>query len=467
MPRSLKLLPSILLAVLVGLILKADPPRSVRAQPSFLALITCEAYDAEDYYISDSSEGTYVLASLVPDCEFNDVSVEVEPVAEQASYRLKLRWLDPVTGLPRTDTFPIHAEEDVLEAVASATLHSSSTASVCRNDVLLKESLPWKLGLTAEVSPERRVAIDLTPGQVPPSRDLLSGQDLPGVLAYTTTNTTSSTISEGEHLLLAEQLVVTGEAASSSSTEELIVEFDTPASTTAFLASAIELAIASETDDDDMLEVIIVDPLGQPEPLPGPGTVTSTMSSLTLEKKPTASLPSFLPAVETTSTELLQADTRYWLVIKVKGQWSLGADTSQGGTGRPEKMWRRAFDGTVEELPADLAFQFVGWATMTLPVAVDPIVGLQPSLNMRISPAPFRGRTQIRFEGSGNEASMQIFDLHGRRVRSLRLPMQQGWGEFVWDGRDDGGRIVAAGSYLVRVHTDAGQSASRKVIRID
>lgn len=46
-------------------------------------------------------------------------------------------------------------------------------------------------------------------------------------------------------------------------------------------------------------------------------------------------------------------------------------------------------------------------------------------------------------------ASVEVFDVTGRRVR--RLGATPGGGTLVWDGRDDGGRVVASGIYYVRV----------------
>ena len=467
MSRSLKILPSIILVIFVLLIVQADPPRSVHAQQGFLALITCEKYDAESYYVPLPPGGTHILAPLVADCPVDAFTVEVEPGSQEVLYRLKLRWLDPATGMPLEETFPMHAEEDLLPQNDPGPLHASRETAVCTNDVLLQNTSPWVLGLTAEIAPGRNAGVDLTAGQTPPSLDLVSGQYLAGVLAFTTTGTVTTTMPVVDPLLLARQLVVTGATPSSSSTEELIWEFNTPASSTAFLASTVELAIAGKSVNGDSLEVQIVDPLGLLEPIIGPGTPTTTLTPFKVRAKATTSLPSFLPGMATESENVLQAGTRYWLIIKVKGEWTLGTDVSQDGEGDPGRLWRRDFDGSIEELQADLAFELVGSATTTSPTGVDPTVGLQSSLSMRISPMPFRQRTRISFEGAGTEARVEIYDLRGRAVRSLRLPMDRGRGVFTWDGRDDSGSSVGAGSYMVRVSTDAGRVASRKVIRLD
>jgi hypothetical protein len=54
-----------------------------------------------------------------------------------------------------------------------------------------------------------------------------------------------------------------------------------------------------------------------------------------------------------------------------------------------------------------------------------------------------------------------IFDLSGRRLREAILDERGG---FSWDGRDDSGRRVAPGIYLVR---GAGLRGERKLVRIE
>jgi hypothetical protein len=64
--------------------------------------------------------------------------------------------------------------------------------------------------------------------------------------------------------------------------------------------------------------------------------------------------------------------------------------------------------------------------------------------------------TEIRFSIFHLEASriivVGIYDLQGRRVRdlSLRQDRPSGTHRIPWDGRDEGGRLVPPGTYLVR-----------------
>ena len=57
-----------------------------------------------------------------------------------------------------------------------------------------------------------------------------------------------------------------------------------------------------------------------------------------------------------------------------------------------------------------------------------------------------------------------IPDLRGARVRTLVAGrLDSGRQEFLWRGRDDRGRHVAAGVYFARMRTDRGFTATRKM----
>ena len=85
-------------------------------------------------------------------------------------------------------------------------------------------------------------------------------------------------------------------------------------------------------------------------------------------------------------------------------------------------------------------------------------------------PNPFNPSTTLSFaiptQMQGAPVRLEILDLLGRTVRCLiESPIEPGFHTFPWDGRDDGGRAVASGLYIVRLR--AGQQVrSEKVIRI-
>ncbi len=71
-------------------------------------------------------------------------------------------------------------------------------------------------------------------------------------------------------------------------------------------------------------------------------------------------------------------------------------------------------------------------------------------------PNPFNPSVRIQFrldpETVSRRVRLEVLDAAGRRIRTLRdCPVRPGENERIWDGRDDSGRIVPAGLYLVRV----------------
>jgi hypothetical protein len=79
------------------------------------------------------------------------------------------------------------------------------------------------------------------------------------------------------------------------------------------------------------------------------------------------------------------------------------------------------------------------------------------------NPAHLQARISLRL-GLAAAAEARIFDLSGRRVRSMDLGLRAaGPSAAVWDLKDDDGRAVPAGLYLVRVRA-GGLSASARVV---
>jgi len=90
--------------------------------------------------------------------------------------------------------------------------------------------------------------------------------------------------------------------------------------------------------------------------------------------------------------------------------------------------------------------------TSAAPLPAADITGL------RAIPNPFNPRTTISFEAlRAGHVTVSIYGVDGRLVRRLwKGDVVGGSWHHEWDGRDDAGRDVAAGIYLVRVH--AGDS---------
>lgn len=71
-----------------------------------------------------------------------------------------------------------------------------------------------------------------------------------------------------------------------------------------------------------------------------------------------------------------------------------------------------------------------------------------------VHPNPFNPLTIVSFDlAAPDRISLAVYDVSGRRIRALRSDesLPRGSHQVAWDGRDDAGRAVAAGVYLVRL----------------
>jgi len=75
------------------------------------------------------------------------------------------------------------------------------------------------------------------------------------------------------------------------------------------------------------------------------------------------------------------------------------------------------------------------------------------AIPVTVYPNPFRAGATVRFQQPADGAAVaRIFDLAGREIWSIRLgAAAAGLREVAWDGRDEGGRPVGAGVYVVHL----------------
>ncbi|MEW6755050.1 MAG: SBBP repeat-containing protein, partial [Candidatus Latescibacterota bacterium] len=81
-------------------------------------------------------------------------------------------------------------------------------------------------------------------------------------------------------------------------------------------------------------------------------------------------------------------------------------------------------------------------------------------------PNPFNAECVIPVASpaGGQGIDLAVYDILGRRLRTLRFGgLQAGWAAVVWDGRDEQGRDVASGIYLVALRR-AGSQAVRTAV---
>jgi hypothetical protein len=83
-------------------------------------------------------------------------------------------------------------------------------------------------------------------------------------------------------------------------------------------------------------------------------------------------------------------------------------------------------------------------------------------------PNPFRDETSLKFslEKSPSDVRIDVFDVSGRRVRTLlQRTMTRGTHIVGWDARDDSNQLVAPGVYFAKLSLgDAEQMTKRLTI---
>ena len=84
-------------------------------------------------------------------------------------------------------------------------------------------------------------------------------------------------------------------------------------------------------------------------------------------------------------------------------------------------------------------------------------------------PQPARGVQTLQFRSErAVDLEISVYDVAGRRVRTLqRGVIPPGAATFRWDGRDNAGRRIAAGVYLLRVEEAGGVGLTVRSVRID
>jgi hypothetical protein len=83
------------------------------------------------------------------------------------------------------------------------------------------------------------------------------------------------------------------------------------------------------------------------------------------------------------------------------------------------------------------------------------------------TPNPSRGVTRMDFTlPSDQRVSLDVYDVAGRRVRSLLTAevLPRGRRTVVWDGTDRDGREVASGVYLARLRADDGAATAKILV---
>ncbi len=86
--------------------------------------------------------------------------------------------------------------------------------------------------------------------------------------------------------------------------------------------------------------------------------------------------------------------------------------------------------------------------------------------SITVAPNPFNPNTTIRYAiPSEGVARLVIYDVHGRRVRTLvNAPLIPGAHTAIWDGRDENGGMAASGLYFVRLESGGRVTTGKLVL---
>ncbi len=79
-------------------------------------------------------------------------------------------------------------------------------------------------------------------------------------------------------------------------------------------------------------------------------------------------------------------------------------------------------------------------------------------------PNPFNVHTTIGFRSTGDPAELTVYNVLGQPVRRFSISAVAGYHQPVWDGRDDLGRSVATGIYLIRLRNGPRVRTMRVVL---
>ena len=133
-----------------------------------------------------------------------------------------------------------------------------------------------------------------------------------------------------------------------------------------------------------------------------------------------------------------------------------------------EITWPSGAVDTFEDVPVNAFFELTeGGGLIT--VASEPDgTGAARKFGLGASfPNPFAEQTTITYQlDHGARATLAVYDLLGRRVRTLADAAQPaGPHTVIWDGHDDSGRRLSAGVYLYRLEA-GGQAETRRLVLV-
>ena len=165
-----------------------------------------------------------------------------------------------------------------------------------------------------------------------------------------------------------------------------------------------------------------------------------------------------------TASATLMAGHHYWIVLHPDGIVPLAMSGGGGTTGGyPFGRLVIQHDELTgwTETGGDLSFRLIGYPAGSTNVP-GPTPRPQIAWSLRASPNPFTRSVALAWEGSAGGVSIDIIDVRGRIVRSVRPQLAGLAGSWVWRGETSSGHLVGPGVYFARA-TRGGQTAVRRV----
>jgi hypothetical protein len=225
-------------------------------------------------------------------------------------------------------------------------------------------------------------------------------------------------------------------------------------------ADWVELAIPGGHPTATAMEVAILDP--GTEIMPRAGILVATATATLEYHAGMADQSAWTASARFASPPHLEPGRDYWLLVRTGGEWRLGiaADYQDG-----RLFYRETPDGPWTEQPGeDLGFRIIGVPDDL--VAVESSPPRPRAFQLAAGPNPFTRDVAFRWSGGSGRVRIEVFDIHGRRVRHVRDAGDANEGAWSWRGEADRGDLLGAGVYFARVTVAGARPYDRRVVLV-
>jgi len=150
----------------------------------------------------------------------------------------------------------------------------------------------------------------------------------------------------------------------------------------------------------------------------------------------------------------------WWEMSSISGEFEYVADLDGPEVNRPYIYLSDIDDNGYDDLLCIHGWKVEYWRNMAGSSSHDESV--KSCNNLSVYPNPFRDEVKLELarDTANHQAVVDIYNLRGQKVRSLRLDRE---GSGVWDGRDANNRPVASGVYFCRLSA-GGEAVTHKML---